>query len=51
MKILILVALFALASAKDFRKATVFNRPCSERSALIRPQAKEAFNVAAVSSS
>lgn len=48
MKLLILVALFALAAAED-RRFPIFDRTCEERSALIRPQVKEAFNVAAYS--
>lgn len=48
MKFLILVALFAFASA-DIRKSTIYDRSCSERSNEIRPQVKTAFNVAAVS--
>lgn len=48
MKFLILVALFALTAAQD-RRYPEFDRTCEERSALIRPQVKEAFNVAAYS--
>jgi len=49
MKVLILIALIALASAKDIRKSTVYDRPCSERSDQIRPLVKTGFNVAAYS--
>lgn len=48
MKYLILVALFAFASAQD-RTYPVFDRTCSERSGQIRPEVKTSFNVAAVS--
>lgn len=48
MKYLILVALFALAAAQD-RRYPIYDRPCSVRSEIIRPQVKTAFNVAAVS--
>lgn len=51
MKYLILVALFAFAAAQEEgeREWPIFNRTCAERSAVIRPQVKTAFNVAAVS--
>lgn len=48
MKYLILVALFALAAAQNGGHPE-FARPCSERSAIIRPEVKTAFNVAAYS--
>ncbi|CRK98734.1 CLUMA_CG012145, isoform A [Clunio marinus] len=46
MKYLILFALFAFACAQEWPE---YDRPCSERSAIIRPQVKTAFNVAAYS--
>lgn len=49
MKYLILVALFAFAVAQDDRRHPEFEQPCSVRSAVIRPQVKDAFNVAAYS--
>lgn len=51
MKYLILIAIFAFsfASAQENRTYPIFQRTCSERSAIIRPQVKTAFNVAAVS--
>lgn len=48
MRFIIFVALFALAAAQD-RRYPQFDRTCEERSAFIRPQVKEAFNVAAYS--
>lgn len=47
MKYLILALLVAAVSAQ--RQYPEFDRPCSERSAIIRPQVKTAFNVAAYS--
>lgn len=47
MKLLLLVAFFAFAYAQ--REYPIFDRPCSERSAVIRPLVKTSFNVAAVS--
>lgn len=50
MKYLILIALFAFASAQDSNRTyPIFDRTCSERSAVVRPNVKTAFNVAAVS--
>lgn len=49
MKYLILIALFAFVAGQD-RVYPIYDRPCSERSELIRPEAKEAFNQATVSS-
>lgn len=48
MKLLILFALFACALAQD-RVYPEFPRTCAERSAVIRPLVKTAFNVASVS--
>lgn len=47
MKYLIFALLVAAVSAQ--RQYPEFDRPCSERSAIIRPQVKTAFNVAAYS--
>lgn len=47
MKYLILALLVAAVSAQ--REYPEFDRPCTERSAIIRPQVKTAFNVAAYS--
>lgn len=49
MKYLILVAIFVIGLASAQRQYPEFDRPCSERSAVVRPRVKEAFNVAAVS--
>ena len=46
--VLLTVALFAFASAQE-RNYPIFDRPCSERSSVVRPQVKTSFNVAAVS--
>lgn len=48
MKFLVFAALFALACAQ-VRQYPEFNRPCSVRSALIRPNVRSGFNVAGVS--
>lgn len=50
MKYLVLLALVAIPFAQEEeRNYPIFDRPCSERSAVVRLQVKTAFNVAAVS--
>jgi hypothetical protein len=60
MKFLVFLAIIAFVAAEfddgsgegsgeGDHEFPVFDRPCSERSAIIRPQVKTAFNVASVS--